>query len=215
MNKEYRVKNREKLLNQSMEWNKNNPEKIKKSLKKWRDKNKERILKDNNKFRKEHPEYRSEHYKKNKEKILKQNKKWREENPEHFKEIQKKWHKTEKGKAMIQRGNSKRQARIKKIINTLTSKEWLDILEKYNYRCFYCDAEFEIENMPTRDHIIPISKGGNNIKENVIPACKSCNSSKQDKDLIIFEMKIDRKHGQELKPTKVRLNFNKKEGDDK
>ena len=89
-----------------------------------------------------------------------------------------KYRKTEKGKASSQRGHSNRRAKEKLIINTLTSKEWEDILEQYNYRCVYCGVEFNCENLPTRDHVIPISKGGNNVKENIVPACQSCNSRK-------------------------------------
>jgi len=93
------------------------------------------------------------------------------------------WRKTEKGKANSQRGKTKRRAKERNIINTLTSQEWLDILEEYNYRCAYCDVEFDIENMSTQDHIIPISKGGDNTKDNVVPACKGCNSKKFNKIL--------------------------------
>jgi len=93
----------------------------------------------------------------------------------------KEWNKTEKSKARSQRGHMKRRTKEREIINTLTSQEWADVLEEYNYRCAYCDVEFEVENMPHKDHIIPISKGGHNIKENIVPACQSCNSKKGNK----------------------------------
>jgi len=93
-------------------------------------------------------------------------------------EYQKKYLLTEKGRACRQRSDCKRRTKGKEITNTLTSDEWFDILEKYNYRCVHCGVEFDCENLPTRDHIIPISKGGNNIKENIVPACRSCNSKK-------------------------------------
>ena len=70
---------------------------------------------------------------------------------------------------------------MEEIINTLTSNEWLGILKKYYWRCAYCGKEFDLFNRPTRDHIIPISKGGDNVKENIVPACKSCNSKKYNK----------------------------------
>jgi 5-methylcytosine-specific restriction endonuclease McrA len=114
-------------------------------------------------------EYRTEYHKKNK----KEERKYRRD-----------WDKTDKGKARNQRNHITRRVYEGKVINTLTSQEWIDILEKYNYRCAYCNMEFDCENLPERDHIIPISKGGNNIKENIIPSCRICNAKKKDKILI-------------------------------
>nr|WP_239115333.1 HNH endonuclease [Streptomyces sp. SID8499] len=46
-------------------------------------------------------------------------------------------------------------------------------------RCVYCDAPGG-----TVDHVIPLSRGGQHAEGNLVPACKSCNSSKGDKLLI-------------------------------
>ena len=185
-------------------WRKNNPESISKSMKKWRgvnleyskkyyERNKEHIAKRAKEWHKNNREKilkrQKMFYQENHEKLLEQKKRWRENNPEYKREYKRdkmneynrKYLKTEKGKANQQRGNAKRQARERKIINTLTSQEWLDILKEYNYRCTYCGKEFDENNLPTKDHVIPISKGGHNTKENIVPACKSCNSKKHDK----------------------------------
>lgn len=47
--------------------------------------------------------------------------------------------------------------------------------------CVYCGKPAE-----TVDHIVPICKGGQDIVENLVPCCKSCNSSKTKKDLVDF-----------------------------
>lgn len=47
--------------------------------------------------------------------------------------------------------------------------------------CAYCGKPSD-----TTDHIIPKSKGGPDIKQNLVPCCKSCNSSKKDKDIADF-----------------------------
>lgn len=107
----------------------------------------------------------------------------RSRDPEKAKKYSKKYRKSEKGKATNQRRHITRQAKERDIINNLTAQEWEDILEKYNYICAYCGTEFDCENLPTRDHIVLISKGGHNIKENIMPACQSCNSRKRVKIL--------------------------------
>ena len=142
--------------------------------------------------------YHKEYYKINKEKWNDYVKCWREVNHEkmlkqgrtryrinHEKELEymKNYFKTESGKANHQRAKIKRQIIMGNIINTLTSEEWLDILKEHNYRCAYCGIDFDENNLPEKDHIIPISKGGNNTKENVVPACRSCNAKKGNKIL--------------------------------
>ncbi len=43
-------------------------------------------------------------------------------------------------------------------------------------RCQYCDAAAE-----SIDHVIPRSKGGTHTWENLVAACRSCNSRKRDR----------------------------------
>lgn len=137
-------------------------------------------------YHQEHKEqtikHMKEYYQENKEHILKCNKKYRQENRKNYIKSQRKYRRSEKGKAMRQRENTVRQSRIKNILNTLTAKEWLNILKQYDYRCAYCGKDLlNLFDRPTRDHIMPVSKGGDNIKENIVPACQSCNSRKHNK----------------------------------
>lgn len=57
----------------------------------------------------------------------------------------------------------------------LSADEWTLILEMHAYCCAYCGFYF---NNLEQDHVIPLSKGGVHTFSNVVPACKSCNSSK-------------------------------------
>ncbi len=52
-------------------------------------------------------------------------------------------------------------------------------LETAGYICHYC-------NMPatTADHIIAVSNGGSNELSNLLPACHTCNSTRQDRERI-------------------------------
>jgi 5-methylcytosine-specific restriction endonuclease McrA len=51
------------------------------------------------------------------------------------------------------------------------------------YRCQYCGrASFELRPREalTRDHVVPISRGGLNVWTNVVTACSACNTRKAD-----------------------------------
>ena len=145
--------------------------------KEWYKNNRKKVLIKHKKWCENNPDY----YKKYRKNNPGKNKKWKEKNKERVLENHRNWNKTEKGKANRQRGYVKEQAKEREMINTLTAKEWLEILKKYNYRCAYCGKEFNLFTKPERNHMIPISKGGNNTKENVVPACRSCNSKKYNK----------------------------------
>ncbi|MDD5510884.1 MAG: HNH endonuclease signature motif containing protein [Dehalococcoidales bacterium] len=92
----------------------------------------------------------------------------------------KRYDQTTKGKAAVARKGSKRRAQ-KKILATLTAKEWADIKKQYKYKCAYCGEKKPL----TMDHIIPINKGGHHVKENIIPACLRCNAKKGDRPVLL------------------------------
>lgn len=77
-----------------------------------------------------------------------------------------------------------RKHRIRANGGNVTNAEWEEIKEKANYRCVIC-GEKEPFNQScttlTQDHIIPISKGGKHIKENLQPLCMECNIRKNNK----------------------------------
>lgn len=48
------------------------------------------------------------------------------------------------------------------------------LFRRDDHRCLYCGRQFRRSEL-TRDHVIPISRGGGNKWENVVAACKRCN----------------------------------------
>ena len=61
----------------------------------------------------------------------------------------------------------------------------LQILSRDNYKCGYCLSELSDSSF-VLDHLLPISKGGVNYKNNLLSSCESCNQRKADKDAVDF-----------------------------
>ncbi len=56
------------------------------------------------------------------------------------------------------------------------SRWWLDVLAKG--LCHYCNQKFDPKNL-TMDHVVPLARGGASTQNNIVPSCRSCNSSKR------------------------------------
>ena len=91
------------------------------------------------------------------------------------------WRQTDKGKASSARNGAKWRANLSKAFATLTGEEWTAIKKQFKNRCVYCG---EIKPL-TMDHIIPLSKGGTHTKNNIVPACRPCNSAKRDRPVLL------------------------------
>lgn len=63
-----------------------------------------------------------------------------------------------------------------------------NVYKRDNYECVYCGAS-NIKLL-TLDHVIPQSKGGPNSWDNLVTACKFCNSEKADLTLEEFGKEI-------------------------
>lgn len=74
----------------------------------------------------------------------------------------------------------KRRARLKNAYSNLSFNSLQKVLKSSNGICLYCGKPAMNINI---DHVIPLSKNGKNIKSNLLPCCKSCNSSKGVKEL--------------------------------
>lgn len=140
------------------------------------------------------------HYEENKERLriealvryhakrdrnLENQKAWRQDNIEHIRRYRRE--NIEKFRESYRRNresyytrNANRRARLAKAEGSHTVGEWMALLDSHDYICFYCGEEsFDL----TRDHIIPISRGGSNSIDNILPACSECNSKKHNRTL--------------------------------
>ncbi len=74
--------------------------------------------------------------------------------------------------------NAKRRAQKKNVPSDMTVDKWLEIVAEYDHRCAYCfGTKLEVGPLQ-RDHVVPLAQGGSDTVSNIVPACKSCNSSK-------------------------------------
>jgi 5-methylcytosine-specific restriction endonuclease McrA len=86
--------------------------------------------------------------------------KWAKDNPEH--------HLDRTHRVKAKKANAE---------GTHTWEEFEIVKEKQNHQCAMC-GRHESERPLTRDHIIPLCKGGSNFISNIQGLCKQCNSSK-------------------------------------
>jgi len=71
------------------------------------------------------------------------------------------------------------------------AKEFIEKNE--DTKCPYCDSNLSHENA-TADHIIPISKGGNNTQVNLVVCCKDCNNERGNLDFNNYLSLKNKKH---------------------
>lgn len=75
----------------------------------------------------------------------------------------------------------------------LSHDEFSEIVINQNFKCAHCGfldgtvvykKDRKIVVWLTQDHIIPISKGGKTIPENMIPSCRLCNNNKKARNVV-------------------------------
>jgi len=127
-----------------------------------------------------------------KNKIRKQQRDLYAKNKERYREKASKWRKGNLDKVRL--WNLNRYIKMKGIKREgrHIDREWQKLKKLYRFTCVDCNKK-EPSIKLTRDHVIPLSKWNNYIKqhveiiygyndiENILPRCLSCNSSKKDK----------------------------------
>lgn len=160
-NKQYREENKEEIKELNKQWRKENKEEIKEYNKQYYKENKEEIKEKKN-------EYNKQYYEENKEKRNEYLKQYRQENKER-----------------VRQHCQTYRARKRLLPATLTTKQWQEIKKDFDSKCAYCgmteENHLKIFNQQLhQEHFIPLSEGGEYTDNNIIPACRNCNSSKNN-----------------------------------
>lgn len=143
-------------------------------------------------------------YEAKKEKILEQKKRYYEKNADKIKERQLGYYNENKGKCRqsekdwCKNNPTRRRMTCAKSRtlkygseSTLTEKEWLEIKSFFCCSCAYCgmpekkSLEIYGEHLH-QEHVVPLIDGGAYSYGNVVPACRSCNSSKRNHDFFVW-----------------------------
>ena len=146
---------------------------------KYYESNKAEVIERKRKYRKANPEKVAESSlkwrKANPEKVAETRRNWQRANPEKVAESSLKWRKANPEKERAKK--LRRRARKAGAAGNCTVEQLKARFDYYGNKCYNCGSDEKLH----ADHRIPLSRGGSNHPANIIPLCRSCNSSKGTK----------------------------------
>jgi hypothetical protein len=162
--KRYYETHKEYALELSRQWKLAHPERAKELNVKSRNKTRETRLKKQSLYREKHREElrkkSNQYYYQNKEQCTISVNRWQKEN-----------------RPVCCIATRKYRSKMLGLESTLTKQEWKTIVSIFDNKCAYCGKTKPL----VREHVVPVSGGGSFTKDNIIPSCKSCNSSKNNR----------------------------------
>lgn len=195
--RDYHWQNHEEVLAKQRAYSKENQKMLSINKNKWVAENRDRVLAIHRRWRERNPHKDREYYLENRDVLLAKQKKSRIANPlkhkesikkaymknrEHYLQYQREYQTNNKDKcrewSIIKR--HKRRSLEKSLPFTLTVEEWGMCKDFFSHSCAYCGKESKRLH---REHVISVYNGGGFTRENIIPACRSCNSSKNSTDM--------------------------------
>ena len=135
---------------------------------------------------------KKQYYLNNKEKISARSKKWREDNPERYRAMVRKgmarWMRQNREKYLENHRRTKRHRRAREhnAPGSFTEIEFWVVCINQGWRCTGCDCSIN-KKTATRDHIVPLSKGGSDFIKNIQAMCLRCNCRKGTRNMAEFE----------------------------
>jgi hypothetical protein len=68
-------------------------------------------------------------------------------------------------------------------VDTFSIDDWKAAMIYFRGGCAYCAVKQSRRTKMTKEHVIPVSKGGPTVRVNIVPGCVRCNCSKGDSDM--------------------------------
>lgn len=175
---EHYLKNRAKVIARSAAWQKANPEADKRNRHNMYLRTKAQRLAYTKKWRankrREHPEYMKAQAQRDYPRKLK----WSKSNPEKIKRFRKSWMDKYGAACFAKRRARMKKAKVGDLKKIQKFYRWLRTVELVT--CFWCHKHIP-KGLRHADHYMPLAKGGKHCVSNLVPACRSCNCSKNAK----------------------------------
>jgi len=163
--KQYRLDNIEKFTEKDKQYRDRNHDAVVARKKRYSIANKEVIAIKQRKYHLENGdtlrEKMREYYRNNKEYFAIASKQWRTDHPEEQRVT-----------------NERRRSRVRNLPHTFTTNQWKEVREYFSNKCVFCDSEEPL----AMEHLIPVKKLGEFTRDNIVCACKSCNSGKRTQE---------------------------------
>ncbi len=100
---------------------------------------------------------------------------------------------------------ARKRAEKYKLNADLTIAEWEYALVHFNFCCAYCGSQQGLWNPITADHFIPLADSlcPGTTRRNMLPACRTCNSSKNDQSPVEW---VQKRFGRKARRILARIN---------
>jgi 5-methylcytosine-specific restriction endonuclease McrA len=104
--------------------------------------------------------------------------------PQRSRDRVREWRRAHPAESSLHRRHQR--ARQYGLLGTYSAEEWLELVQQWGGRCAYCGCAGKL----TADHRLPLSLGGTNTIDNILPACPRCNSRKHDRTEDAFRIML-------------------------
>jgi len=125
--------------------------------------------------------YAKQYYSDNIDKFRAYNAEYHSKHRDEISDRKARYRQSEKGRAVILASCHRRREKLAGI--PLTADIIEEIIDEYGGICPYCNEQIAEGQI---DHVVPISKGGTNQRDNIVYVCSGCNQEKRAYSLLHF-----------------------------